>query len=200
MPAEQRNQGLASIWVEINAVRAAINIGECMLEHWMSIVAVIIAGAVGYLAGVLRDRGQNIANRNARHEDETLTAAAALVDGARRMSRASHDLASAIFDMSAEIHPEYVGPLNAERRAFNEDKRNTAWRNQDAALAIFQPALLKLSILSPALGAEGERLIRLTARTGNHEAWEKQSEEYLIAENSFMDKARAVLRSKSGQD
>lgn len=179
-------------------MRTAMNMGECMLEQWMSIVVVIIAGAVGYLAGVLRDRGQTKANRNARHEDETLAAAATVVEGARLMCKATDNLAWARTHLEQQYRAQIPGPNHsAQDKPVDESERNQAWKDQANAKAIFQPAQLRLSILKPELSIEATKLLEETKCRGrDYTQWPTQTGTFDDAEKVFIDAVRKTLKVK----
>lgn len=153
----------------------------------LQVLMLLIAALIGYLFGVIRDYFQRRAEKRARHEERTLDAVSDVLRGARRNIRANRDLTYAVIEMRL-AHEGAYGEGKAEHLRIQNERRQKAFTDLDDARAIYEPAHLKLDVLSPTLATSAEQLLlkaspqSVTLDKQNAESQEfEQAEKALIA-------------------
>lgn len=165
----------------------------------IEVLIALLAAAIGYGFGLLRDANRARTEREARYQDEVLTAASELLlkcQAAEQAAGSHRSLMPVYADLTAKAKTD---PSMREKTDELLDLIVNSNRTLGASMTAAQPHRLKLAILAPALEEDVQRLME--AATSMHVSLpeegpsdDEQRQAYNDATEVFTDKVRQFLQ------
>ena len=162
----------------------------------------VLAGAViGYVLGILRDASKAKADREARHQDQVLEAAAGLLATTVQVQKAA---ANVFFKDAAASRAQMDFPDDSlDLKGQRERTTKEFWAATVAlsdATELTKPHALRISILAPSLEDLANKVVQAASQPGAVAGTAKAKElraEYAQATSELTSKVRTYLKVKA---
>lgn len=183
------------------AQAAAPTVPATPLASLLGGVLPVLAGAViGYVLGILRDANKAKADREARHQDQVLEAAAELLATTEQVQKAAAHLffKDAAASRAEKKYPDKSLDLTDQREKTTHEFMVATVALVDAT-ALTKPHRLRISILAPNMEALADAAVQTASHpgvAGGTKAAKDLQAEYTQATQQFTSAIRAYLKVK----